>query len=321
MDAPRPTTAASSDELFELVQTLRHALNQRDEMVAGSWVEETANDLRAGRKVGWYYPASVGGGLAFYSPRAREAFGHVHVAAGPDAVVRAAGLAEKMLDALPTDLDSIDVGFTGLTPEAERTLTTRLRTRPGSQVIERLLMEREIGPADAEGPFQVPDGLALVSIRSVTLEALADLDRRAFAGTVDELLVGRALADYQRMLQALMDGGLGRFVDEASTALIVPAPPRLVGALFTGEQSARRAIFLDFVVDPSDRRRGYGRYLFRWGLRALRALGYSSVRLWVTSSNASARYLYDEFGLHVTAVASVYRWDRPGSSPQPHSAR
>lgn len=307
--------------MFELVQSLRHALNQRDETVAGSWVEETADDLRQGRKAGWFSPIAFGGGLAFYTVRATEAFGHVHVMDGPHAVERASRLAAHMLDSLPPDLASIDVGFTGLASDDERALTARLVQRPGSQIIERVLMERDLGPADDEGRSEVPEGLGLVPIRSVTLEALADLDRRAFAGTVDELLIGRTPEDYQRMLQALLDGALGRFVDEASTALIVPDPARLVGALLTGEQSPRRAIFLDFMVDPKDRGRGYGRFLFRWGLRALRALGYSSVRLWVSSSNAVARRLYDEVGLRVTSVASIYRWDRSGPSPHPHSAR
>jgi ribosomal protein S18 acetylase RimI-like enzyme len=321
VDAPRPTTAAPPDELLELVQSLRHELIRRDEMVAGNWVEETAGELRKGRKVGWYYPSVMGGGLAFYSARGGDAFGHVHVLAGPDPGERARRLAETMLDSLPPALGSIDVGFTGLDPETERALTTRLSARPGSKLIERLLMERGLGRGDDEGPIPTPPGLVLVPVRSVTLDALADLDRRAFVGTVDELLIGRTHGDYRHVLEALLDGELGRFVDEASTALIAPEPTRLVGALLTGEQSARRAIFLDFVVDPRDRGRGFGRFLFRWGLRALTALGYSSVRLWVTSSNAAARHLYDEVGFRVAAAASIYRWDRPGSSPQAHSGR
>jgi len=80
-------------------------------------------------------------------------------------------------------------------------------------------------------------------------------------------------------------------------------------------------VFVEFVVDPAERRRGHGRFLFRWGLRALSALGYSSVRLWVTSANHAARRLYEGFGLRETASASIYRWARPGSEPQPHSER
>jgi ribosomal protein S18 acetylase RimI-like enzyme len=306
---------------LELVQSLRRELGRRDELVTGDWVEATAQELREGQKKGWYYPPASGGGLAFYSFRQREAFGHVHVEPGSAAAERATWLTDTMLDALPPTVDSIDLGFTGLSTEDERALTARLAARPGSRVIERWRMERDLGPEDDQWPSTPPLGLSLVPVRDVTVDALAELDRRAFVGTVDELLIGPSPSDYRRVLEALLNGGLGRFVDEASAALIVPEPPRLVGALLTGEQSPRRAIYLDFMVDPADRGRGYGRFLFRWGLRALRALGYSSVRLWVTSSNRTALRLYEENGLRVAAVATIYRWDRPGSSPQPQFAR
>jgi len=320
-DAPRPTTGAPLDELLEIVQSLKHELVRREETVAGDWVERSAVDLRAGRQVGWFYPIAQGAGIGFYAPRGADAFGHVHVVGGPGAAGRAERLAATLLDALPPGIAAIDLGFTGLDPEEERALTTRLAERTGSTAIERYRMERELGPEDAEAPAGLPKGLILVPVRSVTMEALADLDRRAFSGTLDELLIGHATSDYLRVLGSLLEGSLGRFLDEASTALLYEDPPRLVGAILSAEQSPRRAVFVDFMVDPAERGRGHGRFLFRWGLRALWALGYSSVRLWVTSANRPARRLYDEFGFRVRASASIYRWDRPGSEPQPHSAR
>ncbi|HXY46647.1 MAG TPA: GNAT family N-acetyltransferase [Thermoplasmata archaeon] len=321
MDAPRLASSAPQDELLEIIQSLRHDLRRRDETVTGNWVEETTNALRQGSKIGWFYSLREGGGIAFYSTEGRAAFGHVHVVHGPESVERGTRLSTTMLDALPAQVESIDVGFTGLPTEEERNLTSRLAARPGSRIIERFKMERDLVADDAREPPEVPQGLQLIPVRDVTVEAIADLDRRAFSGTVDELLVGPDASNYQEVLHALLDGRLGRFVDEASTALLAPEPPRLVGALLTGEESPRRAIFLDFIVDPADRRRGYGRFLFRWGLRALRALGYSSVRLWVTSSNTPARQLYESEGLRVTVLASIYRWDRSRSAAQPHSDR
>lgn len=318
---PRPTTAAPLDELLEIIQSLKHELVRREETIAGDWVEESAAELRSGRKLGWYFPIAEGPGIGFYAQRGRDAFGHVHVAAGASAVKRATRLATTLLDALPADLAAIDVGFTGLLPDEERAVTSRLAERPGSSAIERDRMERELGPQDAETPVRPMDGLILLPVRSVTLEALAELDRRAFHGTQDELLVGRAASDYARALQSILDDRLGRFLDEASTALLYEDPPRLVGALLSTEQSPRRAVFVEFIVDPADRRRGHGRFLFRWGLRALWALGYSSVRLWVTSTNRPARQLYEAFGFRVTATATIYRWERPGFAPQPHSVR
>lgn len=320
-EIPRPTTTASLDELLEIVQSLKHELARREETVAGDWVEESATELRSGRKVGWYYPLAEGAGIGFYARRGPDAFGHVHVVAGAAAVERATRLATTLLDALPPDLVAIDLGFTGLLPEQERVVTARLAARPGSTVIERDRMERDLGPPDPENPPRLMEGLVLMPVRSVTLESLAELDRKAFVGTQDELLVGRTTSDYATVLQSILDGRLGRFLDEASTTLLDEDPPRLIGALLSAEQSPRCAVFVEFIVDPAERRRGYGRFLFRWGLRALWALGYGSVRLWVTSTNQPARRLYEEFGFRVTATATIYRWERPGSDPQPHSER
>ncbi len=321
MDAPHPTEGAPAEELLELAQLLRRSLARREEAPTGEWVEEVAADLRAGRKPGWYYPPAGGGGVAFASGRTLDAFGHVHVEDGPEAPERALRLATALLDGLDPAVRSIDVGFTGLGPADEGRLLERLAERPGSTVIERDAMERSLGPEDGAPLPPVPSGLVHVGIDEVTVEALADLDRRAFAGTTDELLIGRDPADYDRVLRALLGGNLGRFLPEASTALITSDPPRLVAAILSAEQTARRAAFLDFMVDPADRGHGYGRYLLAWGFRALWALGYSSVHLWVTRSNRAARRLYDTTGFRTTASATIYRWERGASRPQPHSER
>jgi GNAT superfamily N-acetyltransferase len=320
VEPPRPATTAPKDELLELVHQVRQELLLRDEAPTGDWIEETVEDLKRGRKPGWFYPGSDGGGVAFYTERAGDAFAHVHVPAGPDESARASELTRAMLDGLPATVRSVDVGFTGLTVEAERRLLEDLARRPGSQVIERAYMERALSAADGERRPSIPAGLRLVPIRAVTVDALADLDWRAFRGSVDALLIGNDPVQYRRVLLALLDGEMGRFLDEASIALLVPEPPRLAGALLTTERSARKAVFVDFMVDPEMRHRGYGRFLFEWGLRALWALGYERVGLWVTRSNEAARRMYEQAGLVVTARAAIYRWERGAETPQAHSA-
>jgi GNAT superfamily N-acetyltransferase len=321
VDDPLPASRARLDELLEIVQQVRKALLARDESPAGDWVERTAEALRSGRTPGWYYPVDPGAGVAFYSTSGEEAYGHVHVAEEAGAVDRGERLAIALLEALPAGVRSVNIGFTGLSPAHEGELMARLAERPGGTVLERMAMERSLGLEDGRPPGPVPDHLALVPIRAVTVEALADLDFRSVHGTVDELLIGDRVEEYRRVTAALIDGSLGRFLDEASTALYLPDPPRLVGAILSAERSPRKGIFVNFMVDPEYRRRGYGRYLFRWGLRALWALGYERVHLWVTAENEPARRLYHEFHLEPTVRSTIYRVTRESAPPQPHSDR
>jgi GNAT superfamily N-acetyltransferase len=309
------------DHLVEIVHQVRTSLLSRDESPAGEWVEETAEGLRSGHTPGWYYPVDTGGGLSFYSTSGSEAYGHVHVTESADAVDRGEKLTEALLDHLPHGVRSLNIGFTGLSPAHEGELLGRLAGRPGATVLERVGMERSLGIDDGQAPGPVPDGLSLVPIRAVTVDALADLDFRAVEGTPDALLIGERPEEYRRVMGALLGGSLGRFLEEASTALYRPDPPRLIGAILSAERSPRKGIFVSFMVDPEFRRKGYGRYLFRWGLRALWALGYERVHLWVTAANEPARRLYHEFHLEPTVRSTIYRVTRGTTSPQAHSDR
>jgi ribosomal protein S18 acetylase RimI-like enzyme len=318
---PRTARGAPEDELLELAQLLRRELQLREEGPSGDFVESFASGLRSGEKVGWYVPIGEGGGLATRSERGPTSYGHVHVGPGPDALERAEGLSTALLDSVPEHVRAVSVGFTGLPSELEDALLERLARRVGSTAIRRYAMERALGPEDAREPVAAPDGLSQLPLGDVTLDALAELDQRAFRGTTDEMLVGGDLAEYRRALRAMLDGELGPYLEHASSALYRADPPALVGAILSAERSARHAVFLDFMVDPGDRGHGYGRFLLRWGFRALWALGYERVRLWVSETNAPARRLYDSVGFAITNRAVIYRWDRGSVPAQPHSAR
>jgi len=315
MDPPRPARGAPADELLELVHWVARELVLRDEAPSGSWVEETAGELRSGGKSGWYYPVADGGGLAFRSERGAVSFGHVHVPGGPNATARALALCTTLLDTLPPSAGSISVGFTGLTSAEEARLATELAVRPGSRLIPRFAMERVLRSRDGEGLPPVPDSLRPVPVREVTMDALVRLDQRAFRGTTDELLIGSDPEEYRRALGAILDGSVGGFLDAASTTLYRADPPLLAAAILTCEKTARRAVFQDLMVDPDLRGRGVGAYLLHWGLRALWALGYERVRLWVSADNDAARRLYDSVGFTTTQTALIYRWDRSTDSP------
>jgi GNAT superfamily N-acetyltransferase len=312
---PRSTTGAPRVDLEELLQTVRQQLLARDEAPAGSWVEATATDLALGTKPGFYLPGAPGG-IVFYARHGPAAFGHLHTDAGPDAARRLAG---ALLDQLPPDVTSLDLGFTGLAPADEKAVLSDLAARSGSTVIERQAMDRPLAAADARWDPDPPPGLERVPVRAVTLDALTELDRAAFRGTIDELLVGPGPEANRRALEALLEGHLGRFVDEASCALLASEPTRLLGVVLCTERSTRRALVGGLMVDPSERRRGLGRFLLGWSLRALWALGYENARLWVSLDNAAALALYRRFEFRPSLWATIYRWDRP--SPQAHLSR
>ncbi len=320
MAEPKRTTAARTAELEELLGGLRKELVARDEAPGGTWVEDAVSDLLSGSRPGFFLPPTDGGGLLFYTRRGSLAFGHLHVGPGEGGLARAEALAAALFGGLPEDLAAVDLGFTGLGAEEEEPLVARLATRPGSTVIRRQAMERVLSDEDGARPADPPKGLERLPVREVAPEALADLDRRALRGSVDALLLGGELGDYQHSLEATLDDRLGRFLDEASCALLEREPLRLVGAILTAERSPRRGIFLDLAVDPERRRRGLGRYLLGWGLRALWALGYERSRLWVSDENRSALALYTAFGFTPIGRTSIYRWDR-SVSPQPQPSR
>ena len=158
MDDPLPAKAARLDELVEVVHQVRKALLARDESPAGDWVERTAEGLKSGGTVGWYYPIDRGAGLAFYSSSGSEAYGHVHVADEPGAVDRGERLANALFDHLPSEIRSINVGFTGLSPAPEQELFGRLGQRTGSTVIERMAMERSLGNDNGRPRVPCPRG-------------------------------------------------------------------------------------------------------------------------------------------------------------------
>jgi ribosomal protein S18 acetylase RimI-like enzyme len=318
-DAPLPRPAAGADrtELEQRLNRLRRELGGRDEDLSGEWVEETASALQAGERAGWFDPAS-GGGIAFFARRGPSAFGHLHAENG---VGPARSLAVALVRGLPPDVRTLSLGFTGLSSEEERTLVAELARTPGSTVIDRQAMERPLSLEDSRFPTVPPPGTERLGVEDVTVEALAELDRAAFSGTVDELLLGAEPDAHRRSVEALLEGRLGRFLSEASVAVVEPDPTRLVGAVLTAERSTRTALVLDLMVDPARRRRGVGTFLLGWTLRALCALGYEAARLWVSSDNEAALAMYRRFGFRKTLEATIYRWDRPVPSPQPHASR
>jgi ribosomal protein S18 acetylase RimI-like enzyme len=317
----RPATSVPSDELAELTHALRAELLRRGEFLPSPWVEEAAGDLRAGRLAGWVLGGRPPNALAFYTPRGRRAYAHAHLVPADDAVGRAAQLLHRLVAELPPGIQRADIGLTGLSEPEEAELAGRVRTWPGFSILGRRAMDFDLAKLPAGGLPPAPTGIQRLRIRDVPLDAIASLDWIGFQGTPDESLVAETVEDDRTIVSEIVEGRLGLFLDDASTAL-VNTSGHLVGVLLTAEQSPRRCVFHDLVVHPAHRRKGLGHYLVEFGFRAARALGYSEVRLWVTETNTPARSLYERHGFVPAIGTLIYRFSRDaaGAAPQPQRA-
>ncbi|HEV8049060.1 MAG TPA: GNAT family N-acetyltransferase [Thermoplasmata archaeon] len=316
---PRPATEVRPDLLLELVHSVRATLVARGESIASSWVEEAAQDLKAGRQAGWVVGTEA---IAFATARGARLFGHVHVEGTDDRVERAETLLAVLITRLDAKVPRLEGGVSGLTEEEEAALADRFVRVPGAALLLRARMERIVPPALVGSSLPDPPGIERVGVRSVPLGALAELDWRSFAGTPDQNLVADTLAEEQQSVADMLAGRIGRFLDEASTALLTPSG-QLVGAVLTSEHDPRTAVLLDLLVEPTERRKGLGRFLVLWTLRAMTALGYSTARLWVTETNRAAWSLYVSLGFEVTGRARLYRYVLPPATvpAQPQTAR
>ena len=310
----RSTQEVRRDELEGLASELKAALEARGEGLSPGWPEEVVENLVHGRLVGFCAPSDdPGRALAFFSVRPGRAYGHVHVGPGPGGAQRAAALTERLVGELPPDIPRLDFGLTGLAGEEEERFDRDLAARPCFAVTRRHALERAFGGPESPGSRPVPSGFRLSPVRSVSLDRLSELHLAAFRGTPDEPLVASSPPEDRRVLEEILSDRLGRFLEEASTVLVDDAG-RPVGFVLTAEQDPRRALFLDLVVAPAMRRRGLGRFLLVWALRALWAFGFERGRLWVTDANRPARELYDHLGFVPVASAGVYGWRRASTS-------
>lgn len=327
MEPPVLLTARTAPlpQLQELTVGMRRALLQRGEHLSAGWPAEAAEDLRSGRLEGVVLQLrGEAAALGILSRRSHRAFGQVHVATAPERVSTAQATIDALRGALGPEIERLDVGLTGLTNDEEEELGHRLQEIPGFEVIHRFGLRRAVGLDAPPDPPQVPAGWRFAPAREVALEPLNRLDWEAFRGSPDAAFIADTPEANRRLIEGIVAGQLGRFLEEASVA-IVDAAGVPGGFILTVEESPRVGVIVDVAVDPAHRRLGLGRALMLRSLRALLALGHTAARLWVTDSNRPARALYESLGFEADATALIYRWRRsapaPTAGPSPQTAR
>lgn len=324
-EPPRPARELRRDALWELVGTIRRSLAQRGEILPAVWVEETVESIARGTGLGWFTgPTAQPTSLALLWAREGTGYGHLHSAGAGDPVAELSALATELLHHLPPTVHRLDVGATGVTPEQEVAVGRRWSELPGTTVILRHSMVRDLSMDDVPPEPAVPEGVALVTVRKVPFDELCALDWRSYRGTPDETLLSESPAGNREMLENAFAGLFGTILDDASPAARTP-DGTVVGFAVTCQEAIGVGILLDVAVAPEWRRKGLGGALLLRMLRALLALGYRRAHLWVTDGNAPARALYDRLGFRPDASAAIYRWSRPAPAgaepPQRQSER
>jgi ribosomal protein S18 acetylase RimI-like enzyme len=313
-----PASQATAVQLLELAADLRRSLAERGERLANSWPEELVEDLRRSQLDGVVLEGSRGPEtLGILSLRPHRAFGQVHLSGAARPVAEAEETLLALIARLPPTSKRLDLGVTGLTPDEEEALGRSMAARPGFEIIRRFGMTREIDLAHPPEPIALPAGVRYRPVRELGIGPLAQSDWDAFRGTADASLFSDTLEGNTRLLQGILDGELGRFLDESSVAL--DEGGRTLGFALVVEESPKVGVLVDLAVAPTERRRGLGRLLMTRILRALVALGYARVRLWVTEGNRPARALYKSFGFRTDMTALIYSWRRAAAGATPPS--
>jgi ribosomal protein S18 acetylase RimI-like enzyme len=317
--------AADPTSVLELTAAMRRALVQRGEHLGPSWPEEAARDLSTGSLAGRLARSGAEAiGLGILAPRGDRGYGQIHVAAAGERVAIAEELFADLVAHAPGALGRADVGVSGLTAAEEATLAGAVALRPDTEIIRRFALRRGLDLDHPPRAAPLPEGFRYLPVRTYPPAALARLDWAAFRGSPDAAFIAESPRGALRLLEGILAGQLGRFLEEASF-VVADGAGALAGFLLTVEESPRVGVFVDLAVEPSQRRRGVARALLVRGLRGLLALGHTTARLWVTEGNAPARALYEALDFRPDATSYIYRWRRASSGASagasPHSER
>jgi ribosomal protein S18 acetylase RimI-like enzyme len=315
-----PARGGNAELLLELTAGLRKALLARGERLPTTWPDEVTADLRSGALEGvLLHSPGLAPSIGILSLQRKRAFAQVHVGEGPEPRASAEATMLALVERLPTGFARLDIGVTGLSPADEEELGRALSHGRGFVIIRRFGLERTLSPPDAPAYTPLPEGLRFRPVRERTIEELGRLDWEAFRAGPDAAFVSDTAEGDAQLLRGILDGQLGRFLDEASALL--EREEQVVGFVLTVEESPQVGVVVDLAVDPNVRRHGAGRALLTRALRALVALGYTRARLWVTEANAAARTLYASLGFEPSSTALLYSWRAgapSGAEPSPH---
>ena len=150
---------------------------------------------------------------------------------------------------------------------------------------------------EVEGGQASPSSLSAASAETVAACLLS-----AYSGGVDVaigLYTPTTMDAFLAYATDVLDGGEGTLVQDGS--FVIMREEKVAGLVIVADglclpDLQKRAVVVEFAVDPDHQAKGFGRSLLRRSCAALKALGYAEIVLQYTQGNAKAERLYADLG-------------------------
>jgi ribosomal protein S18 acetylase RimI-like enzyme len=186
-------------------------------------------------------------------------------------------------------------------PDISLKLQTALLEERGFARMDRLKMR--LWGREARIGFNRPSGFVFRKYNTEFRHLLGDLDRRAYAGQPDEILL-RAFADIgdtgpsSRLVDAkgLFESGLSAFAFHGED---------LAGAVYC-TKSGRKLGIANIAIDPAYQGQGLGKALLGQVIGGMERKGYQICELLVSKENSKAIVLYKKFGFKLKRICPIF---------------
>lgn len=173
-------------------------------------------------------------------------------------------------------------------------------------VAERTLLVLRLTFDGPPAPERVPDGITLRTFEPHDVDAVVEVNARAFAHHPEQGAMDRA--DMERRMASDWFDPAGLFVAERDG--------RVVGFHWTKVEDSIGEVYV-VGIDPDAQGGGLGTALTARGLRHLHEQGLPVVDLYVEGDNAPALAVYRNLGFTDHARDTLYV--RPSDAPDPHT--
>ncbi|MFW9772216.1 MAG: GNAT family N-acetyltransferase [Candidatus Heimdallarchaeota archaeon] len=152
--------------------------------------------------------------------------------------------------------------------------------------------------------YNIPNGYTLRKFSEVSYEQLEDVGFQVLQNSGDELFISMSQAEQKVSIEYFFDKSRN-FIEDGS--LILEKQGKVVGFIIT-RVNGEEADIGPFGLIPEVRGQGLGKYLLGFALNNMIENGFVSVCLDVSTSNLSAKRLYNSYGFENMYYKRFYYW-------------